>query len=122
MNHKVTVAAVAVTVRNRVHLQRRGTLLPQGVSDAEVARLLRKGFIVAVEPKGDAQKAVEKMTQKELVAYAAAQGIDLDGAKSKAEILAKVQTPAAPVAGTGDDTNPAGGAQGDGSDTATGDN
>ncbi|WKV74227.1 hypothetical protein AW27_023585 [Streptomyces sp. PCS3-D2] len=63
----------------------------------EAARLVDGGFgVYADEPRRKApaeepvEKPVEKMTAAELQAYAAEHGIDLSGAKTKAEVLAAV--------------------------------
>lgn len=51
------------------------------------------------KPELAAPKAVDDMTKAELIALAAATGIDLGAAKSKAEILAVVTAAAAAPAG-----------------------
>ncbi|WP_405710087.1 hypothetical protein OG264_16070 [Streptomyces xanthophaeus] len=65
-------------------------------ADEEAARLVRGGFgVYADEPARAAaadtgDKPIERMTVPELRAYAAAEGIDLGDAKSKAEVQAVV--------------------------------
>lgn len=60
------------------------------VSDA----LIASGYFSLIEaavPETGGEKPLEKMTEKELEAYAAENGIDLAGASKKAEKLAAIQ-------------------------------
>lgn len=56
-----------------------------------------------VDPQGLFHDASSAMTKEELIAYAAEKGIDLGGAKTKAEILAAFDAFAAKLAGGDND-------------------
>lgn len=100
--HVVTAAAVRVVVGQSDLLIERGVALPKGVDAETVKRLLNKGMIAVVEEaetEGEAQvdAPLEKRTVDDLKALAADGGVDLSGAKSKAEILAALAAAQAPV-------------------------
>lgn len=67
------------------------------VAKKEVAEaLVATGYFSLIEASADAdnsgnEKPVDKMTEKELDAYAAENGIDLTGVSGKAKKLAKIQ-------------------------------
>lgn len=76
------------------------------VDKKEVAdALIASGYFSLVEENADdgnsgGEKPIEKMTEKELDAYAAENGIDLAGVSGKAKKLAKIQEA---LADNGDD-------------------
>lgn len=49
MGHRVTAAAVQVTVGRRVHMLDKGDIVPEGVDSATVERLAARGFIESFE-------------------------------------------------------------------------
>lgn len=98
--HIVTAAFVKVSIGspsgNRVAaLLRRGDVVPAGVVEEQIDRLVDRGLIEAVDvsegedavdvPEGEPS---EEWTGKQLDAYAAAKGVDLGSAKNKAEKVA----------------------------------
>ncbi|MBO3663729.1 hypothetical protein [Microbacterium stercoris] len=108
--HIVSAAAAKVSIGaaggNRIGVMlRRGDIVPQGVAEEQLERLVGRGLIEAVEveepsaaetaptqetveiPEGDPS---EEWTAKQLDAYAAAKGIDLGSGKNKAEKLAAI--------------------------------
>lgn len=71
--------------------------------------LIASGYFSLIEEAADGgnsggDKPIEKMTEKELDAYAAENGIDLAGVSGKAKKLAKIQEVLA-AAETGDDND-----------------
>lgn len=114
VHHKVAAAAVVVNVEGQERYLYRGAVLPEGVSKADVRRLLNNGMLSEVEvpdgtpaptsdpteiPEGD---PTDKWTVPQLKAYAEKHGIDLKGATKRAEVAAKVIPPAAPATGAED--------------------
>ena len=110
MTHIVNARYAKVSIGspsgNRVaRILRRGAVVPEGVDTAQLEHLVSRGIISPVEveppaptfPEGD---PTDKWTGKEIDAYARANGIDLTGAKNKADKLAAVlgqtEEPAAP--------------------------
>lgn len=113
--HIVSAAAAKVSIGaaggNRVGVMlRRGDVVPQGVAQEQLERLVGRGLIQEVEveepaaepaaepaesetqeqveiPEGDPS---EEWTAKQLDAYSAAKGIDLGSGKNKAEKVAAI--------------------------------
>lgn len=61
-------------------------------SDFQKEKLLKEGFVLD-EDYGDDNDAValDKMTKQQLIDYAEANGIDISGANSKADILSLIK-------------------------------
>ena len=93
MAYQVTSAAVRVQLGNADLLVEKGRVLPEGVAEADLERLVSKGMIEALpdEPEADKPKHVDDMTVAELKEYAEANGIDLGEASKKNDILAAVK-------------------------------
>lgn len=97
--YRVKASAAKVSIGaaggNRVAVNlRRGAIVPTGVPQDQIDRLVTRGLLEAVElpatveiPDGD---PTEEWTNKQLDAYAAAKEIDLSGAKNKAEKVAAI--------------------------------
>ena len=104
MAARVIAAAVRVQVGQADMLVERGRLLPAGVSDADLQRLVGKRMVELVEddpaePEPEAKAEVEpdtgdtpvaRMTVGELREYAAEHDIDLGDATRKDDILAAI--------------------------------
>lgn len=60
MATRVIAPAVQVIVGQRAHHVLRGGLLPEGVDEADVERLTRKGMVVAVEDAPEPEPAEEE--------------------------------------------------------------
>lgn len=94
--YEVTGAAVKVSIGgpggNRVAvILRRGDVLPSGVDEEQVERLIDRGLIAEI-PEEVSEGPSEEWTVKQLDEYAAANGIAFGDAKSKADKLAVVLT------------------------------
>jgi len=83
--------------------------LVENADAALVAKLLKSGYFAEVPetpadkvPTGGNVKPVDKMTEKELDAYAAENGIDLTGVSGKAKKLEKIQQALAETDDEGD--------------------
>ena len=95
--HEVTAAAVKVSIGgaggNRVAvILRRGDVLPAGVDEEQVERLIDRDLITEI-PEGAEEVfegPSEEWTVKQLDEYAAANDIALGDAKSKADKLAVI--------------------------------
>lgn len=95
----VTARAVQFIVGSRGFLLERGASVPEGVDEATLDRLLSRGYIDVVdelEPEPELvvsepePKPLEEMTTAELTELAAAEGIDLSGAKKNADRVAVI--------------------------------
>ena len=95
--YEVTGAAVKVSIGgpggNRVAvILRRGDVLPAGVAEEQVDRLIDRGLVAEIpeEVEEVSEGPSEEWTVKQLDEYAAANGIALGDAKSKADKLAVI--------------------------------
>lgn len=87
--------SIGATGGNRVAVTlRRGAIVPAGVPQEQIDRLVKRGLLEAVEipkaveiPEGEPS---EEWTGKQLDAYAASKNIDVSKAKSKAEKVAAI--------------------------------
>ena len=57
-------------------------------SDFQKEKLIKEGFILDGDYGADNGAALDKMTKQQLVDYAEANGIDISGADTKADIIA----------------------------------
>ncbi|MEV7472236.1 hypothetical protein AB0N33_00800 [Pseudarthrobacter oxydans] len=100
MAHKVTAPLVAVKdPAGKITYFYEGATVPDGFDKDDVERLVESGMLEKVEsdssgsgsapeiPEGDPS---DSWTVKQMVAYAELHEIDLGGAKSKPDVLAKV--------------------------------
>jgi hypothetical protein len=101
----VTARAVQFIVGSRGFLLERGAAVPEGVGEDELARLESRGYITEVEVEapveetepetvGDVveEKLLEKLTKADLTELATAEGVDLAGTKTNADIVAAIYT------------------------------
>ena len=103
----VTVPAVQVTVASRMFFLERGAAVPEGVDEAMLEHLVGGNFIAEIEadeelvedleddgqgePAGEPEDVVlDKLTKAQLVELAGAEGIDLAGAKTNAEMVVAI--------------------------------
>lgn len=98
--YEVTAAAVQVVAGARAHFVERGGILPDGVADDVLARLVDEGMIAELHLEEETVEIpegtpTEDWSGKQLDAYAAAKGIDIKAAKNKAEKVAAIATASA---------------------------
>lgn len=60
-------------------------------SDFQKEKLLKEGFVLDEDYDADNGAALDKMTKQQLVDYAEANGIDISGADTKADILSLIK-------------------------------
>ena len=60
-------------------------------SDFQKKKLIKEGFVLDEDYGADNGAALDKMTKQQLVDYAEANGIDISGANSKADILSLIK-------------------------------
>lgn len=96
---RVVKVAVGSDSGNRVaRILFAGDIVPEGVADEQIERLLERGLIEKVEsdevelPEGDPN---DKWTGPQLKKYATDNGIDIGAAKNKADVLAAIAAHAA---------------------------
>ena len=100
MAYSVTAPMVAISVpigarTSQVRFLEQGSLLPEGVEDAQIAHLLSMGMIAEVEPTAEPAApeapALDAMTVEQLKAHLTGQGIPFEGVTLKADLLALAQ-------------------------------
>ena len=97
MAYSVTAPMVAISVpigarTSQVRFLEQGSLLPEGVEDAQIAHLLSMGMIAEAEQDAElAEPAVDAMTVEQLKAYLTERGIPFEGVTLKADLLALAQ-------------------------------
>ena len=118
----VTAPAVQVVVNSRMYLLERGAAVPEGVAEDVLAHLAGIGYITEVEAEAPADPKPEtvvqtviddldKMTKAQLAEVAAAEGVDLAGAKTNPELVAAIaaareaKVPEEPVPAGSDSSN-----------------
>lgn len=103
MAHRVIVPlVVAWSSDGRQVYRYAGDLLPEGLADGEVDRLLEGGFVEEVPDQVDEtepepvdehvedEKPLDKLTTAQLKELAAAEGVDLSNAKTNADRVAAI--------------------------------
>lgn len=60
-------------------------------SDFQKEKLIKEGFVLDKNYDADNGAALDKMTKQQLVDYAEANGIDISGADTKADILSLIK-------------------------------
>ena len=104
----VTAPAVQVVVEARVYFLERGASVPEGVAEDVLAHLVGIDYITEVEAEAPAEetepetvvdvvdvveeKLLEKLTKADLTELATAEGVDLAGTKTNADIVAAIYT------------------------------
>jgi len=101
--YRATAAFVKVSIGspsgNRVAaLLRRGDVLPDGVSEDQLKRLVDRGFIEEIPVEADGSEEItlpegdpsEEWSGKQLDKFAADLGIDIGGARTKADKAAAI--------------------------------
>ena len=98
--YQVTGPLAVAKVGGAEQYLRRGTIVPAGVSDAQIKHLESVGLITKVDPVEAAPepaKGIDEMTVAELKEYAAAHSVELGEASKKDEILAAVKAAQEPA-------------------------
>ena len=62
------------------------------VADKDIPKLVEKGAIITKPPTSTPEKSLDEMKVDELVAYAARNGIDIEGITKKADIKAAIES------------------------------
>lgn len=103
---QVVKVSIGGTSGHRVaHIARKGDVLPEGVNDAQIESLLKRGRIEKVAEAEEPEGAPSSdWTAAQLKAYADAHGVDVASAKNKGEMVEAI---AAATAGDGSDKTPA---------------
>ena len=118
----VTAPAVQVVVEARVYFLERGAAVPEGVAEDVLAHLVGIDYITEVETEAPADPEPEavvqtviddldQMTKAQLAEVAAAEGVDLTGAKTNPELVAAIaaareaKVPEEPVPAGSDSSN-----------------
>lgn len=60
-------------------------------SDLQKEKLIAEGFVLDEDYGADNSAALDKMTKQQLIDYAEANGIDISGADTKADILSLIK-------------------------------
>jgi hypothetical protein len=116
----VAVPAIQVTVGARMWFLEHGTVVPEGVDDETITRLVDGGFITEVQtdeeepeaaPEPDPEDVVplEKLTKAQLVELAASEGIDLGKATKNEDIVAAILAARDAATEAADQESPTGG-------------
>jgi hypothetical protein len=121
-DYVVTAPAVQLVVGSRMYFVERGAAVPDGVAEDVLAHLVGIGYITEAEVEAPAEPGPEtvvqtviddldKMTKAQLAEVAAAEGVDLAGAKTNPELVAAIaaareeKVPEEPVPAGSDSSN-----------------
>ena len=91
--YEVAAAAVQVVVGARAHFVERGALLPDGVSEEDIKRLVREGLITKYTDPDPAEQAPPAATfsQADFDAAVEAKVLELEQARAEAEKQAEAE-------------------------------
>lgn len=94
----VKVSIGAASGNSVAHIARQGEVLPEGVDETQLKRLLERGRIEEIAgPAGTPEgEPSEKWTKDQLEAYAAEHSVDISSSKNKADLVAAIEAAAKP--------------------------